>query len=74
VGGSVFDHSCEPTASVVYRGKEMIVRNIREGFDQDFSAVRISYINVINTNQVRKKDLMVMRSFLKCVVQRHCPK
>ena len=63
LAASVLDHSCEPTANVVFRGKELIVRNIREDFGQDFSWVRISYTNLINTNEARKKDLMV-RSFV----------
>ena len=63
LAASVLDHSCEPTANAVFRGKELIVRNIREDFGQDFSSVRISYTNLINTNEARKKDLMV-RSFV----------
>ncbi len=59
LAASVLDHSCQPTANVVFLGKDLIVRSIQDNGNDDFSAVRISYTNLLNTNQGRKKDLMV---------------
>jgi hypothetical protein len=59
LAASVLDHSCQPTANVVFQGKDLIVRNILDNFSGEFSQVRISYTNLLNTNQGRKKDLLV---------------
>ena len=55
LGYSALDHSCDFNAVWINVGKEMIVRTIHEV--ENFSDVRISYIDVTKKTQDRKKVL-----------------
>jgi SET and MYND domain-containing protein len=52
---AVLDHSCSPNATVVFSGKELILRTISSA--ATFSDLRISYTNLLDETETRKKNL-----------------
>ncbi len=54
---SALDHSCRPSATVSFAGKEARVRQTRDGPKLDFADVRISYCSLLSTREKRQKDL-----------------
>ena len=55
---SIFDHSCSPTAAVVFRGKKIAVRCISNPFKNlEFKDLRISYTDVSRRSKERRKIL-----------------
>lgn len=55
LGASVLDHSCEPNAVVIFKGKELIVRTIAQV--ENVSDLRISYTNILETTTQRRQNL-----------------
>lgn len=58
VSASIFDHACNPNAFATWEGIKITVRSLvdwPQGLD--WSKVRISYIDVMNTNEFRKEQL-----------------
>ena len=55
LAASVLDHSCDPNSSVIFDGKNLVLRSIKDvtHFDQ----IRISYTNLIDTAEMRKEKL-----------------
>ncbi len=56
LAASVLDHSCWPNATVVFKGKTLIVNAIENV--KSFSDVRISYTNLLESTEARRKNLM----------------
>jgi len=71
VSASVFDNACNPNAFATWEGIKITVRSLidwPQGFD--WSKVRISYIDVMNCNEYRKK-LLHKRYYFWCDCD-HC--
>lgn len=63
LNGAVFNHSCDPNVSCVYRDNQMYYitnKNIKKGEE-----LCISYINVCDSTQKRQKELLERYGF-KC--------
>lgn len=54
---SILDHSCSPNAVVTFDGFKLSVRLTQEMPKFDWDLVRISYIDVMNSNSDRMKEL-----------------
>lgn len=52
---SILDHSCYPNATVVFDGKQLLLRTIKPV--KSFADIRISYTNLLDSNQVRRENL-----------------
>ena len=52
---SVLDHSCDPNATVVFQGKKLILRTIKNV--ESYESLRISYTNLLDTKEVRRRNL-----------------
>ena len=51
----VSDHSCDPNAVVVFKGKELIIRTIHPV--EDITELRISYTNLLECTEKRQQNL-----------------
>ncbi|CAL4060302.1 unnamed protein product, partial [Meganyctiphanes norvegica] len=71
LSASIFDHACNPNAFATWEGIRITVRSMvdwPQGLD--WSKVRISYIDVMNSNEARKKQLL--RNYYFCCDCEHC--
>lgn len=57
LAASVFDHSCEPNAFVTFLGKHLICRSLIDWPTLDWTKIRISYIDILNSTTDRMNDL-----------------
>ncbi|XP_018051655.1 PREDICTED: histone-lysine N-methyltransferase SMYD3 isoform X1 [Atta colombica] len=57
LGASVIDHSCKPNAVVVFEGTTIIVRTLTDLSSLDWSQIRISYVDLLNSNKDRREEL-----------------
>ncbi|XP_011636441.1 histone-lysine N-methyltransferase SMYD3 isoform X2 [Pogonomyrmex barbatus] len=57
LGASVMDHSCKPNAVVTFEGTTLIVRTLTDLPFLDWSQIRISYIDLLNSNKARREEL-----------------
>lgn len=55
LGASVLDHSCDPNAVAVFKGREIIIRTISQ--IEAPEDVRISYTDVLDSTEKRRKNL-----------------
>jgi len=67
LGASVLDHSCQPNAVVIFKGKELIVRTIEDV--ENISDIRVSYTNLLDNTEKRRQNLCEQYYFF-C----ECPK
>ena len=61
------DHSCQPNAVVIFKGKELIVRTIEDV--ENISDIRVSYTNLLDNTEKRRQNLCEQYYFF-C----ECPK
>ncbi|XP_066595162.1 histone-lysine N-methyltransferase SMYD3 isoform X2 [Prorops nasuta] len=61
---SILDHSCEPNATVIFEGTRIIIRTLQDLPSLDWSNIRISYIDLLNTTKDRKAELQSSYYFL----------
>lgn len=54
---SIIDHSCSPNAVVTFDGFKLRLQLIQELPTLDWKLIRISYIDLMNCNNDRKKEL-----------------
>lgn len=57
LGPSVIDHSCKPNAVAVFEGTTINIRTITDLPCLDWSQIRISYIDLLNSNKDRREEL-----------------
>ncbi|KAG7172655.1 histone-lysine N-methyltransferase SMYD3-like 2, partial [Homarus americanus] len=57
LAASVFDHSCQPNSYVTFDGKRLMCRALVDMPSLDWSKLRISYIDVMNTTMDRRNEL-----------------
>lgn len=57
LGASVMDHSCKPNAVAIFEGTTIIIRTIVDLPSLDWSQIRISYIDLLNSNKDRREEL-----------------
>ncbi|XP_072765450.1 histone-lysine N-methyltransferase SMYD3 isoform X1 [Anoplolepis gracilipes] len=57
LGASIIDHSCKPNAIAVFEGTTIIIRTIMDLPSLDWSQIRISYIDLLNSNKDRREEL-----------------
>ncbi|XP_070171664.1 histone-lysine N-methyltransferase SMYD3 isoform X2 [Polyergus mexicanus] len=57
LGASVMDHSCKPNAVAVFEGTTIIIRTITDLPSLDWSQIKISYIDLLNSNKDRREEL-----------------
>ncbi|XP_039311446.1 histone-lysine N-methyltransferase SMYD3 isoform X2 [Solenopsis invicta] len=57
LGASVMDHSCKPNAVAVFEGTTIIIRTLKDLPCLDWSQIRISYIDLLNSNKDRREEL-----------------
>ncbi|XP_019699760.1 histone-lysine N-methyltransferase SMYD3 isoform X2 [Harpegnathos saltator] len=57
LGASVIDHSCKPNAVVTFEGTTIIVRTLIDLPYLDWSQVCISYVDLLSSNNERRKEL-----------------
>lgn len=57
LGVSIVDHSCKPNAVATFDGTKLILRLTADLTFQDWSQIRISYIDLINTRDDRRQEL-----------------
>ncbi|XP_025270921.1 histone-lysine N-methyltransferase SMYD3 isoform X1 [Camponotus floridanus] len=57
LGASVIDHSCKPNAVAVFEGTTIIIRTIVDLPSLDWSQIKISYIDLLNSNKDRREEL-----------------
>ncbi|KAK7086092.1 hypothetical protein SK128_018779, partial [Halocaridina rubra] len=65
LAASIFDHSCQPNAFVTFLGKQLICRSLIDWPVIDWTKIRISYIDVMNSTSERVKDLY-QRYYFMC--------
>ncbi|XP_012251505.2 histone-lysine N-methyltransferase SMYD3 isoform X2 [Athalia rosae] len=58
LGPSIMDHSCKPNAVAVFEGTTIIVRALEDMPRLDWSQVRISYIDLLNSTEERQAELL----------------
>jgi SET and MYND domain-containing protein len=63
---SVLDHSCRPNATIVFEGKKLLVRPIRETKNDE--KITISYTNLLHPTETRKTSLREQYYF-ECVCE-----
>lgn len=64
LAASIFDHSCEPNAYVTFDGKKLICRALVDFPTLDWTKLRISYIDILNSREERRADLLHRYYFL----------
>ncbi|XP_068910338.1 histone-lysine N-methyltransferase SMYD3 isoform X2 [Tenebrio molitor] len=64
LGASVIDHSCNPNAVAIFEGPILHIRALKTLQYLDWSEIRISYIDVLNTTKDRQKELEAAYYFL----------
>ncbi|XP_011875678.1 PREDICTED: histone-lysine N-methyltransferase SMYD3 [Vollenhovia emeryi] len=57
LGASVMDHSCRPNAVAVFEGTTIVVRTVTDLPSLDWSQIRISYVDLLNSNKDRREEL-----------------
>ncbi|KAG0727988.1 Histone-lysine N-methyltransferase SMYD3 [Chionoecetes opilio] len=57
LGASCIDHACTATAFVTFVGRRLVVRSLVDWPDLDWSRVRISYLDFVNTRACRQNFL-----------------
>ncbi|KAH8286761.1 hypothetical protein KR018_005133, partial [Drosophila ironensis] len=68
LGVSVTDHSCKPNAVATFQGKELRIYLTEDMPVLDWSKIFISYIDLLNTPELRRQDLKDNYYFLcNCV-------
>lgn len=71
LGVSIVDHSCKPNAVATFEGLTLKLRLTEDLTFQHWSQINISYIDLINTREDRRKELKNAYYFLctcsKCV-------
>ena len=71
LGASILDHSCNPNAVWICKGKELIIRYIGNNEKVDkFSDLRISYIPNLYENSERRRELLMEDYFFICQCSR----
>ena len=55
LSASALDHSCDPNATVVFQGNNLILRTIKNV--ESYDKLRISYTNLLDTKEVRRRNL-----------------
>ncbi|XP_015176483.1 PREDICTED: histone-lysine N-methyltransferase SMYD3 isoform X2 [Polistes dominula] len=66
---SVIDHSCKPNAIAVFEGTTIIIRTLEDLPCLNWSQIRISYIDILNSTKDRREELKKSYYFL-CDCQR----
>ncbi|XP_039311449.1 histone-lysine N-methyltransferase SMYD3 isoform X2 [Solenopsis invicta] len=57
LGASIMDHSCKPNAIASFKGTTVIVRTLTDLPSVDWSQIRITYVNLLNSNKDRREEL-----------------
>ncbi|XP_015512284.1 histone-lysine N-methyltransferase SMYD3 isoform X1 [Neodiprion lecontei] len=57
LGPSVMDHSCKPNAVAVFEGTTITIRALEDIPRLDWSEIRISYIDLLNSTEERQTEL-----------------
>lgn len=57
LAASIFDHSCIPNAHPSFVGKKLSIRTLVDLPELNLDKVRISYIDCVNSREMRQKDL-----------------
>ncbi|XP_970424.2 histone-lysine N-methyltransferase SMYD3 isoform X1 [Tribolium castaneum] len=67
LGASVIDHSCSPNAVAIFDGPILSIRALQTFQYLDWSQIKISYIDILNTTKDRQSELEAAYYFLcKC--------
>lgn len=61
---SIIDHSCNPNAVATFNGKKLFLRALEDIPDFSWDKVFISYIDLLNTRDIRRKELKENYYFL----------
>lgn len=61
---SILDHSCKPNAVAVFEGTKIIIRTIVDVPRFEWSQIKISYIDLMNSRDTRQAELMSTYYFL----------
>ncbi|XP_052899084.1 histone-lysine N-methyltransferase SMYD3 isoform X2 [Anopheles moucheti] len=71
IGASIIDHSCRPNVVVSFDGETLNMRLLEDYPDQelDFGKLFISYIDLIDTTDVRREQL-AERYYFRCECER----
>ncbi|XP_020291945.1 histone-lysine N-methyltransferase SMYD3 isoform X2 [Pseudomyrmex gracilis] len=64
LGASVIDHSCTPNAIAVFEGTTIYIRTLKDLPSLDWSQIRISYIDLLNSTKDRREELQSSYYFL----------
>nr|CAD7574272.1 unnamed protein product [Timema californicum] len=64
LGASIIDHSCDPNAVAVFQGTTIFIRTLRDIPALDWDKIFISYIDLLNFPQERRKELQQTYYFL----------
>ncbi|EZA50042.1 histone-lysine N-methyltransferase SMYD3 isoform X2 [Ooceraea biroi] len=57
LGASVIDHSCKPNAVAVFEGTTIMIRTLTDLPSLDWSQIRISYVDLLSSNEDRREEL-----------------
>lgn len=57
LGPSVMDHSCKPNTVAVFEGTTIVIRTLVDLPCLDWSQIRISYVDLLNSNKDRREEL-----------------
>ncbi|XP_043491956.1 histone-lysine N-methyltransferase SMYD3 isoform X2 [Polistes fuscatus] len=66
---SIIDHSCKPNAVAVFEGTTIIIRTLEDLPCLNWSQIKISYIDILNSTKDRREELKNSYYFL-CDCQR----
>ena len=66
LGASIMDHSCDPNAVWISKGKELVIKCIADQKVENFSDLRISYIPNLYENTERRRDLLMEDYYFLC--------
>ncbi|XP_067215215.1 histone-lysine N-methyltransferase SMYD3 isoform X2 [Linepithema humile] len=64
LGPSVMDHSCKPNSVAVFEGTTIVIRTLVDLPCLDWSQIRISYVDLLNSNKDRREELHSSYYFL----------
>ncbi|KAJ8680868.1 hypothetical protein QAD02_016655 [Eretmocerus hayati] len=64
LGPSIIDHSCKPNCVAIFEGTRISIRALVDMPQLDWANIRISYIDVLNTTNIRRSELQSSYYFL----------
>ena len=64
LAASILDHSCKPNAVATFEGPTISIRLIEDIPELKWDEIRISYVELLDLPEVRRKDLKKGKKFL----------